>query len=405
MRRFCICLGLTLAACSRDPEAARHQPRILAQKVQNPTPAIPMTVRLFERSGSGRIVYRGLDIEPPVAERGERVTLTHYFSVERAPRGDADVFVHGELSDGRRVLVADHAPLFGRLPISRWRAGESWADPHHLRIPADVPASHLWLYVGLFHGPVRWTVEASPGRQDGRNRIRAARLSLTGPVPDDDLPAVHVPRTKGPVLADGRLDEPAWDAAPILSFSDTLGRDRPIRYPTKLRLLYDDTHLFVAFEATDVDITERYAKRDDPIYEHETVELFLMPNVAAPGLGPYVELQASPGGVIFDASFTGPRQGMNKAYHAGQTIGTNVIGTLNTEDRDERWVSEWAVPFDRIRGVTHTPRPGDEWRMNAFRIEKYREVDKTRGEYSAWSPPRVDDFHHVSRFGRMTFGP
>lgn len=406
MRHISACLGLLVAACSRDPQAARHDKHVLAHKVQNPSPAFVVNARLFERSGSGRVLYHGLDAAPPVVDRGGMVTLTHYFTVERAARSDADVLVHGERPGaGGRVLNADHAPLFGRLPISWWKAGESWADRHRVRIPEDVPTSQLWLYVGLFAGGVRWTVETRPGNQDGRNRIRAARIALAGPAPGDDLPAVHVPRTPGPVFADGRLDEPAWDVAPVLELADPMGRDTPVRFPTKLRLLYDDHHLFVSFEATDADITERYANRDDPIYEHEAVELFLMPNVSAPALGPYVELQASPGGVIFDASFEGRRRGMNTGYHAGHTVGTQVVGTLNDEAPDVRWVSEWSVPFHRIRGLSHPPRAGDEWRMNAFRIEKYRENGKMHGEHSAWSPPRVGDFHHVARFGRMIFEP
>ncbi|MEO1337382.1 MAG: carbohydrate-binding family 9-like protein, partial [Myxococcota bacterium] len=252
-----------------------------------------------------------------------------------------------------------------------------------------------------------WTAQTLPGQQDGRDHLLAARFSVEGRTkPVDDLPVARIVRTDSPIVPDGELDEPGWKRAPVLEFADSMGRNIVIRHKTRLRLLYDDQNLYVAFEADDTDITERYKNRDDPIYEHETVELFVMPNVTAPNTGPYVELQASPTGVIFDASFDGPRRGMNKRYGAGQKVGTAVDGTLNDERPDRGWVSEWVVPFKNIRGVQKPPAAGTEWRMNAFRIEKYRRGGRQIGEFSAWSPPRVGDFHHVARFGRMRFeGP
>ena len=360
-----------------------------------------MTARLYERSGGGKFTYLGADL-PARAKVGETVRVTHYFRVETEATGDHDVFVHVEDASAGRVAVADHAPLSGRHPIPRWRAGEIWADEHPLTIPADATGSALQIYVGLFKGEVRWEVEAAPGGSDGNDRVRLGSIAIDGA--SDGLPEVTIPRAKGPIEADGALDEAAWKDAPVLTFADTMGRPGAPKFPTELRLLYDDTHLYVGFTSEDQDITERYAKRDDPIYEHETVELFIMPHVVAPALGPYVELQASPTGVIFDAAFTARRTGMDTKFDAAQTVGTKLDGTLNDDAKDARWVSEWKVPFTSLRFVNGPPKSGDEWRMNAFRIEKYREGGQLAGEYTAWSPPLVGDFHNVARFGRMRFG-
>jgi hypothetical protein len=100
---------------------------------------------------------------------------------------------------------------------------------------------------------------------------------------------------------------------------------------------------------------------------------------------------------------------MDKSFEAGQTVGTVLDGTLeapesNPADRDRGWVSEWVVPFAKIKWLNAPPKPGDEWRMNAYRIEKHREDGRLEGEFSGWSPPRVGDFHNIARFGRMKFG-
>ena len=393
---LCLALG---ASCKEAPSAEQF----LLQKLEK-TPDFPSQAILHERSGSGQFRYLGMDVMPKEPKRGASVELTHYFEVLEPTKRDHDVFVHGDIPGGR-VFVADHPPVFGKQPMSSWKKGQIWADKHRVYIAEDIPSGTIWLHVGLFKGDERFVVRAPPGGSDGRNRIKAAQLKLSGKAPSDDLPEVVVPRATTKIVADGVLDEKDWSRAPVMSFTDTMGRDIQTRFETKLRLLYDDENLYVGFESVDQDITERFKRRDDPIYNHETVELFLMPGVVAPALGPYVELQASPGGVIFDASFTGRRQGMDKGWNAAQTVGTKLDGTLNTQDQDKGWVSEWIVPFKSLKGVQRAPKPGEEWRANAFRIEKFREGGKVQGEYTAWSPPKIGDFHNIARFGRMKFGP
>lgn len=403
MRRTAVVFVLiSLIGCKAD--GPRRDPSADRWKRSKATPRFTSEAILHERTGTGEVAYLGMDVDPETPKRGSVVTLTHYFKAIQPMNGDYDVFVHGEIPGrGGRVLVADHAPVVGRAPTNTWQKGEIWADVHKVAIPDDVPSGTIELRVGLFKGDVRFTVEAPPGGSDGENRVRAAALKLTGPV-NDGLPVATVKRLNGEIVVDGKLDEAAWKNAEVLTMADTLGRGDPVKYPTKLRLLYDDEYLYVSFECTDVDITERYKKRDDPIYDHETVEVFLMPNVVAPALGPYVELQSSPGGIIFDASFDGRRQGMNKGFDAGQEIATTIDGTLNDPAPDTGWKTEWKVKFTNIRGVKTPPKAGDEWRMNAYRIEKYRKNGRLEGEYTGWSPPKIGDFHNVVRFGRMKFG-
>ena len=423
--------------CKRSADDAPLPPELAARLLSQVSPRFPSNASIHERSGRGVVTYLGFDTDPSTIKAGDVVTLTHYFRVDHPFSGDYDVFVHGESSDSsadsangsngpngpngsngsgslaggagregrQRILVADHAPVIGRRPTHLWKVGEIWADPHRVLIPANTPSPRIEILVGLFKGETRLTLEAEPGKNDGYDRLRAGILTIEGIT--DDLPEVIVARLQPgeSIEPDGRLDEAAWSRAQALELSDSMGRrPPPANAPTTLKLLYDDTYLYVGFDAADPDITERYAQRDDPIYEHEAVEVFLMPNTQAPRLGPYVELQASPGGVIFDAAFTARRQGMDKSFNAGQTVGTQIKGTLNQADVDQGWVSEWRVPWLSIRGVTKPPSPEDEWRMNAFRIDKSRVDGHDTSEYTAWSPPRIGDFHNVVRFGRMKFG-
>lgn len=391
--------GAALAAC---PRSERPEEAVRAFLAPEHVPALVAEGRFFETGGPGILRYLGVDVEPAPLTAGAVVTLSHLFEVVEPFGSGARVMVAFETPDGRRVAGGHHDPIEGRVALPRMQPGERWIDRHRVSLPGDLAAGDLDLLVGLGRDETRATLETKPGRSDGRDRLLVARLRVEV-APPPDLPVATVHRASGPIEADGRLDEPSWRRAEILELSDSLGRDVPTRFPTRLRFLYDDARLYVAFEAEDRDITERYTRRDDPIYEHEAVELFVMPRVAAPGLGPYVELQASPTGVIFDASFEGRRRGMRTAWDGGQTVGTHRDGTLNDDAPDRGWVSEWAVPFSRIPGVEAAPKPGEEWRMNAFRIEKHRGEGGLSAEYTAWSPPRVGDFHAVERFGRMRF--
>lgn len=387
---------LSFGGCRADPGPDPRQ-RLAASEA----PEAEVEARFFERGGPGRLRYRGPTVSPSPLRAGAPLELAHVWEVEVAFASDPRVFVHFESDAQGRLAVDDHHPVGGAHRFSRMAPGEIWRDAHAMRVPSNATSGTLRVFVGLFEGDTRMTLETVPGRNDGQNRLLAAEIPLEGR-PAPELPVATVARAQGPIDPDGRLDEPDWASAEILELTDTLGRPRPTEFPTRLRLLYDDRFLYVGFEAEDEDVSERFEKRDDPIYEHETVELFLMPSVTAPELGPYVELQASPGGVLFDASFTGPRQGMDRSFDAGQTVGTRIDGSLNDPAPDRGWVSEWKVPFSGL--VDEAPQSGDEWRMNAFRIEKHRRGDRLRGEYTAWSPPLVGDFHAVKRFGRLRFG-
>ena len=401
---------LCVAGCSENSN-------INANKLYEAKPDHPMSVKLVDRDGQGTLQMLGWSIRPASKPKpGQKIEITQYFQVERPVARDLMLFLHGEIPNLGRVLVSDRRIGDAKTGTKSWKKGEIWMIRQFLRLPPETEGRQVELLSGLFFENQRLTVWGEPGQSDGRNRIKLGKIDMEGyrgskaepknEARPGELPSVLIPKTTATIAADGKLSEKAWVNAPILTFSDSLGRPIPTQFETKLRLLYDDKNLYVSFEAKDKDISCPFSKRDDPIYDHEAVELFIMPKVKAPALGPYIELQASPKGIIFDAAFTGRRTGMDTSFNAGQTVGTDIRGTLNQDDgQDEGFTSEWIVPFAQMRGVEKAPQAGEEWRMNAFRIEKYRQSGKLLGEYTAWSPPQVGDFHNVLKFGRMRFGP
>ncbi len=223
-----------------------------------------------------------------------------------------------------------------------------------------------------------------------------------------ELPVYVVPRAAGPVVIDGRLDEPAWAAAPVVELVECSTGASP-RLATRARLLYDDHWLYVGFEAVDPHIWGTLTGHDDPIYDEEVVEIFLDP---AGKLCAYYELEVSPLDVGFDALILndaplaggpgrGPRfQGFTGWDPAGFRHAVRIEGELNAPGRGRAWSCEMAIRFDELFLAGNVPpRPGDQWRFNLYRIDS----DQGRLEESAFSPTGLPDFHVPSRFAWLRF--
>ena len=208
-----------------------------------------------------------------------------------------------------------------------------------------------------------------------------------------------VHRASGAIAIDGVLAEAAWDraekAGPLVRSLD----GKPATASTVARLLWDDDHLYLAFVSEDPDIATPFFKDDEPLYTSNVVEIFLNPSG---DLARYDEIELAPSNALFDASFTGRRQGMDLAWSSHARHAVHLDGTLNdSRDRDRGWTAELAIPFASLTGMPK-PRPerGDKWRFNLYRL---RQSPGQPGEGQAYSPPMVGDFHAVDRFATLRF--
>lgn len=208
-----------------------------------------------------------------------------------------------------------------------------------------------------------------------------------------------VHRARGPIAVDGILAEPAWDraerAGPFVRSLD----GKPCAERTTARMLWDDENLYVAFQVEDANIATPFLRDDQPLYESNVVEIFLNPSG---DLARYDEIEIAPSNALFDASFTGRRQGINLSWSSRARHAVHLDGTLNEPgDVDRGWTAELAIPFAALTGMpTPRPRRGDKWRFNLYRLRQY---PGQPGEGQAYSPPMVGDFHALDRFATMRF--
>jgi hypothetical protein len=208
-----------------------------------------------------------------------------------------------------------------------------------------------------------------------------------------------VHRASGPIVPDGLLDERAWDradkTAPLVRSLD----GKPASFATEARMLWDDENLYLSFSCEDKNLSTPFSKDDEQLYTSNVVEIFLNPSG---DLKRYAEIELNPANALFDATFTGPRQGMDLAWSSKARHGVHLDGTLNNpSDVDRGWTAELAIPWATLPGMPKPrPQPGDVWRFNLYRL---LQGPGQPGEGQAFRPPLVGDFHAVQRFAELRF--
>jgi hypothetical protein len=370
-----------------------------------PTPQFPVNADL-----DGKVIYLGLDVSMNPVEPGKDVKLTHYWKVVSPPGAGWRMFVHINGPSGQGFINWDHHPVRGKYPVSQWKAGEIIRDEHTNRLPVTWPHDKMLVYTGLWRGNDRMAITSGP--KDNVGRLLAATI----PVAASAAPVVAAKRyvvrkLAKPIKLDGKLEEPAWkDAASTGPFVDTL-TGAPALHRTEAKLLWDSTNLYLAFENADSDVWSTLTKRDDKLWTQEAVEIMIDADRNGKS---YVEFQVAPNGNLFDTYLPDRRKYENDLdpkrkmfdWNSKAKAGVRVDGTLNKRnDQDKSWTVEVAIPLADVNGLAQEtvkmpPRLGDTWRLNMFRLDA---PEGKPQQASSWSPPLVNDFHALDRFGEIVF--
>ncbi|MFN8857922.1 MAG: carbohydrate-binding family 9-like protein, partial [Planctomycetaceae bacterium] len=103
------------------------------------------------------------------------------------------------------------------------------------------------------------------------------------PEPADWVPPIYeIHRAGGKLTIDGKLDEPAWFAAPSCGpFHFTWYRQGK-QEQSVAKLLWDDEYLYVAHVCEDAHIAGRHREHDGPIPEDDCFEVIFAPNPEHP---------------------------------------------------------------------------------------------------------------------------
>jgi hypothetical protein len=220
------------------------------------------------------------------------------------------------------------------------------------------------------------------------------------------------------VTIDGKLADAAWRAAPWSeTFVDIEGDRRPApRHRTRMKMLWDDRHLYVAAQLDEPHVWGTLTKHDSVIFHDNDFEVFLDPDGDS---HLYAELELNALNTTWDLLLSRPYKDGGKAIDAWEIRGlrtaVHVDGTLNDpRDVDRGWSVEIAWPWRSLAEISNTKAPpadGDVWRVNFSRVQwrhevaagLYRKVKGLREDNWVWSPQGVIDMHRPERWGRLHF--
>ncbi|MBO9604624.1 MAG: carbohydrate-binding family 9-like protein [Paenibacillaceae bacterium] len=186
-----------------------------------------------------------------------------------------------------------------------------------------------------------------------------------------------------------RYDETVWSQLEPLQLADVVTGGE-VAEPTSVRACWDDANVYVRFDCRDGYAVSPYTKRDEPLYDHDVVEVFI--DEAGEGTR-YLEFEISPFNVLFDAII----DNNNGALTIGLEWDAEGWQTSVREDGEGNRIYELAFPHGTF---TRKPAEGVQWRVNFYRID---EEPGGKRHYQAWSPTGIERFHVPARFGTLTF--
>jgi Carbohydrate family 9 binding domain-like len=354
----------------------------------------------------GKVVYLGADVDRRELARGERLTIVHYWKVVAPPGSEWRIFTHVVSASPDDWINADDSKLRQHHPVASWKAGEILRDTQIIPLRSDWRGNTAKLVVGLFPkggSNEKDRMPIDPAHDDGTRSLVVVELPVLPRGQRTEAPAYVIRRTETPIVLDGKADEAAWKGAQAVPLLTVEGGGFDVA-PSEVRLLWDDTHLYVLARLDDSDVASQYRTDDEPIWKEDCVELFIDADRSGRG---YVELQVNPRGTLFDSWFKTQRPDGDVAWSSGMKAGITLEATLDDrDDRDKGWQVELAIPHQAVKGrheamkVRIPPEPGDRWRLNVVRVEK-----PARGNLSAasWAGITIQDFHAIDRLNTVVF--
>lgn len=223
------------------------------------------------------------------------------------------------------------------------------------------------------------------------------------------------------IIIDGKADEKAWRSAFFSEpFIDIEGIKKP-SYDTRIKLLWDDSYLYVFSEMQEPHIWANLKQRDTIIYFNNDFEVFIDPSGSGRN---YAEIEINALNTVWDLMLNKPyRVGGKAIFHWNLDdlkTAVHINGSINNHsDIDSSWSVEIAIPLKALIEVRNKPRQlpleGEQWHINFSRVEwEYEIIDgsyqrkKIDGKYLrennwVWSPQKVINMHEPEKWGVLQF--
>ena len=167
-------------------------------------------------------------------------------------------------------------------------------------------------------------------------------------------PSYNINKIDTPITLDGKLDEESWGLAQIATgFTDTRAFEGdPAAFKTEVRLLYDDTNLYVGFiaytppEKIRTSLSKRDHLNDDDNWVGVDIDLFDDEALI-------YAFGSNPSGIQIDG---------RGGYRLDKSL--DLIFDVKTSITDYGYIVEFAIPFSTLR---YSVGKNQNWRINFLR--------------------------------------
>ena len=188
-------------------------------------------------------------------------------------------------------------------------------------------------------------------------------------------PVVEATRAERAPVIDGRLDDGCWAAARPAADFRVNNTDTPARFGTAVRVLFDDSALYVGVRCTEnkpADIRTESLPRDNPnVFRTDCVEIMLDPGATR---NDYFHFGVNASGSLADRACTQGGFVGDMAWDSTASA-ASFIGA-------DFWSCEVAIPWSCL-GIT--PKAATAWRINVCREKKLPAEDSSLGAQGAFN--------------------
>jgi len=237
--------------------------------------------------------------------------------------------------------------------------------------------------IGLGNAPAA-AQQPAPAQQNEPAPAAAATTDYATARLERRLTAV---RSTGPILLDGKLDEAAWQAAPVANhfIQNDPKEGEPATYDTEVRMLYDNDAIYFGVYAKDDATNEIIVSDIREDYNTAASDSFtVVLDTFHDGRNGY-QFATNPAGAKWDAQMANEGRENNDDWDG--------IWEVSARIGETGWYAEMRIPF---RTLKFTRADVQTWGVNFER--RIRRLNQN----SYWSPlPRVYDLPRVSMAGTV----
>jgi hypothetical protein len=218
--------------------------------------------------------------------------------------------------------------------------------------------------------------------------------------PTESAPAYRV-ASVADFIVDGRGSASAWSRAAWAPLTPRGAMEGA--YPTRFKMLYSSTGLYVLMDGEDRTLTATFKEDFLDLWTEDVFEFFLWPDERQPV---YFEYEISPLGFelpILVPNFGGQFYGWRPWHYEGKRKIQKAVavrgGEATTGASITGWTAEVFVPWDLLKPLQNVPpKSGSRWRANVYRMD----YDGGRTASWNWAPVR-GTFHQPEKFGTLVF--